>query len=433
MASLQQLTGGTFYICFRFGGARYKRSLRTRDRRKAFAMKARLDDTMDLVEQGRIELPDSVDVPTFLLSDGKRRGQTVVKEARLGKLVEQYFEEMPNGHLEPSTINMMQIHKRHLLRELTPRYILRTLSYSDLQQYVTKRSAAKGSRGRSLNASTIRKEVVTLRGLWNWDATAGHIPSIDFPSKGLRYPKTVETPPFQTFEEVTKLTHGMDEDSAEFADLWSNVFLSSKEIEELLDHVQANARHAFIYPMFVFAAHTGARRSEIIRSQMTDVGTQTITIRERKRKKKQSSTRKVPMSPRLRGALDEWFDKKPDSPFTICHANRSSCHSQPGEPISINESCRHLQFTLRDSKFQHLRGWHVFRHSFCSNCASKGIDQRIIDSWVGHTTEEMRKRYRHLFPKSERDALMQVFGVRGRVRLLKCHRGTDGGISSRLG
>ena len=57
-----------------------------------------------------------------------------------------------------------------------------------------------------------------------------------------------------------------------------------------------------------------------------------------------------------------------------------------------------------------IRGWHVFRHSFISACASRGIDQRLIDEWVGHTTEEMRRRYRHLYPSVQRQALDSVFG-----------------------
>lgn len=40
----------------------------------------------------------------------------------------------------------------------------------------------------------------------------------------------------------------------------------------------------------------------------------------------------------------------------------------------------------------------------------KGIDQRIIDSFVGHTTEEMRRRYTHLFPSSKKAAIEAVFG-----------------------
>jgi integrase len=55
-----------------------------------------------------------------------------------------------------------------------------------------------------------------------------------------------------------------------------------------------------------------------------------------------------------------------------------------------------------------LRGFHVFRHSFASNCAAKGIDQRILDAWLGHTTE-IRKRYLHLIPSNESAAIGLVF------------------------
>jgi integrase len=49
-----------------------------------------------------------------------------------------------------------------------------------------------------------------------------------------------------------------------------------------------------------------------------------------------------------------------------------------------------------------IKGWHVLRHSFVSLCASRGVDQRLIDEWVGHTTEEMRRRYRVLHPQGYR-------------------------------
>ena len=62
------------------------------------------------------------------------------------------------------------------------------------------------------------------------------------------------------------------------------------------------------------------------------------------------------------------------------------------------------------SKWGVLKGWHVFRHSFISALASKGVDQRIIDDLVGHATEEQRRRYRHLFPDVKQQALLGVFG-----------------------
>jgi transcription initiation factor TFIIIB Brf1 subunit/transcription initiation factor TFIIB len=42
--------------------------------------------------------------------------------------------------------------------------------------------------------------------------------------------------------------------------------------------------------------------------------------------------------------------------------------------------------------------------------AAAGIDQRIIDEIVGHTSEEMRKRYRHLTPALKSQAVVSVFG-----------------------
>ena len=42
--------------------------------------------------------------------------------------------------------------------------------------------------------------------------------------------------------------------------------------------------------------------------------------------------------------------------------------------------------------------------------AMKGADQRFIDGAVGHQTDEMRKRYRHLFPHKQHEVLAAVFG-----------------------
>jgi hypothetical protein len=38
------------------------------------------------------------------------------------------------------------------------------------------------------------------------------------------------------------------------------------------------------------------------------------------------------------------------------------------------------------------------------------VDQRLINGWVGHQTEEMVRRYRHLIPDQQRAAIRSVFG-----------------------
>ena len=86
MAWLQTDPSGNHHICFRFGGKKFKRSLRTRDRKKASRKLVRLEETVDLIEAGRIELPTNVDVPTFLLSEGKLQVKHTIDDQRLGDL-----------------------------------------------------------------------------------------------------------------------------------------------------------------------------------------------------------------------------------------------------------------------------------------------------------------------------------------------------------
>ena len=78
--------------------------------------------------------------------------------------------------------------------------------------------------------------------------------------------------------------------------------------------------------------------------------------------------------------------------------------------VTRDECHDHFKRALASTKWEVVRGLHTLRHSFISACASKGVDQRLIDEWAGHSTEEQRKRYRHLVPSVQRAALEGVFG-----------------------
>ena len=80
------------------------------------------------------------------------------------------------------------------------------------------------------------------------------------------------------------------------------------------------------------------------------------------------------------------------------------------KPISGNQAHDDFKAAVVGSKWAQLRGWHIFRHSFASILAAAGIDQRVINEWLGHQTEQMVRRYRHLFPDLQRKAIDLVFG-----------------------
>jgi integrase len=121
----------------------------------------------------------------------------------------------------------------------------------------------------------------------------------------------------------------------------------------------------------------------------------------------------VPLSPFLTEVLKTWLADHPGGQQLFCQVGevpRSKKHRPEPLPITRDEAHDHFQRVLAGSKWDKLRGWHVLRHSFASKCAAKGVDQRLIDEWMGHQTEEMRKRYRHLIPSTQQEAIRAVFG-----------------------
>jgi integrase len=177
------------------------------------------------------------------------------------------------------------------------------------------------------------------------------------------------------------------------------------EVDELLAHVRDAGRPAYVYPMLVFAAHTGARRSEIRRSLVNDFdfAARTVLIREKKKDHAKVETyRTVPLSPLLEGVMRGWFGKQGGGPHAIC--------TPAGRAITDDYATKIIAAATRGSKWSVVPGWHCLRHSFISNCAARRVDQRLIDHWVGHTTEAMRRRYSHLQPAVSQAALLSVFG-----------------------
>jgi len=160
---LQRLSNGKFHVSFRFGGRRFKRSLGIRDSREANSRKVRLEDTIRLVENGMAEIPAGGDVATFLMTEGKKVGKTVVKDCKIGDLFEKFFDSLPEGNLEENSVKTMNTHCKHVNRLLRTGTYTSAISMLTLQSYVQTRSLEKGRRGRNVSAVTIRKEMTTFR------------------------------------------------------------------------------------------------------------------------------------------------------------------------------------------------------------------------------------------------------------------------------
>lgn len=87
------------------------------------------------------------------------------------------------------------------------------------------------------------------------------------------------------------------------------------------------------------------------------------------------------MTVRLKKAIEAWFAEKEASPFAIPAEHQVERVRRPRFEegcVSPDQASHHLQRTLSGTKWEKIRGWRIYRHSFISNCASCSVDQRMI-------------------------------------------------------
>jgi integrase len=51
---------------------------------------------------------------------------------------------------------------------------------------------------------------------------------------------------------------------------------------------------------------------------------------------------------------------------------------------------------------------HSFRHFFCSLCANRGVPQRVVMRWLGHTESRMVEHYYHLVDEEARRQMARI-------------------------
>jgi len=184
MASIQQdLHSGIYRIRFRFAGRSYNRSLKTTNLKAARAVLGRIEENLQLIEKGRLEVPPKPDIAKFILSDGKIHGQPLCTSTTLGKPFESYQAQLPAGAKEELTVRLEKTQVNNFKQILPISKLANTITTADLQRYVERRLKSN-CKGRKISPETVKREMATFRSIFNWAKSVGLVEG-ESPTNGL--------------------------------------------------------------------------------------------------------------------------------------------------------------------------------------------------------------------------------------------------------
>ncbi|MSR55674.1 MAG: site-specific integrase [Gemmataceae bacterium] len=412
MASIG-IKGEVYNIRFRYQGSEFKKSLKTRDIAAAKAALHIVEVAIHRLLTGQVVVPPGVEAGDFILSGGTL---TEPEEPRIKAVPKPSTAQLTVDYLNsqkqlqaPSYHSSQALHIRHLLKFIGQKadQPCDRVCFRDLDRYLLSRLETR-------HPNTAERERITLMQLYRWAARQGHVESS--PAALLtRIKGGTERPPFRTIQEIERLLSRGGLTEAEEMGLWECLYISPSEIAQLLCVVRTNAKVDYSYLLHAIPAYTGMRRGEVLRLRWEDIDLVDgfVYARSRKQSRRISETvRRIDLHPDLRAELTSWQTRQSRGRLVIGEPDAT-------EPISPDRANRCFWSPMRGTPWclDNGKDWfkvtfHTYRHSFASNLAAVGIDQRIIDEFMGHTTEAMRKRYRHLFPQHRRTAIESLkFGV----------------------
>ncbi len=175
--------GDAYYCTFRFQGRRYYFTVGDMPEAQALAKGAEVDETLGLIELGRLTVPEGVSLEEFVAAGGKAPVVAVRPETVTTRnTIDRYLAPHANGTIEENSLGTAKTHLNQFLKTVGERFRIQGLTLADLQGHVDRR------RQKGVSPVTMKKEISTVRACWNWAVHSSLLKGA-FPGRGPRFPK----------------------------------------------------------------------------------------------------------------------------------------------------------------------------------------------------------------------------------------------------
>jgi len=193
-------------VGFRYAGSEYKHSCKTNRKTVAKRVLATIEETIELLHNGRQTIPDGIDARSWIIGGGKVATKATHSKAltlSLNSVCDAYFKDQ----LQKATTTKKgeAIHIRHLKKILQAGKQFPSINLENLKNYAGRRLRKK-YRGKYISPATVCKELATFRQIWIW-AQKNYNLQATCPLLGpdgrweVHIPKVAERIKFQTWQQ----------------------------------------------------------------------------------------------------------------------------------------------------------------------------------------------------------------------------------------
>ena len=180
------------------------------------------------------------------------------------------------------------------------------------------------------------------------------------------------------------------------ANKYNAQFYDSEQVKVMLDRIKG----VDIEPIVILCSYYGLRRSEVLGLKWSAVNftndtiriintiTKTYTYCEKERTKNRSSNRTLPLIPVVKEYLLKLKAKQAKNRrlFGNCYVETEYiCVKMDGSVFTPDEVSHKFKLFLKKSKLLHIR-LHDLRHSCASLLIAQGVDIKVIQEWLGHSS-----------------------------------------------